>query len=105
MVLFDDGSRLPLASTVVIGRDPSTAAVPAGATTHRIHDPSMSVSKTHLLIGVSGGDVWVEDLGSVNGTSIVTEGGFTAEVSPGQRLPVSPGSTINFGDRSCRVVR
>jgi hypothetical protein len=45
----------------------------------------------------------VEDLGSVNGTSIVTAGEFETEVSAGQRLPVAPGSRVKFGERWCTV--
>lgn len=105
VLVFDDGRTVPLAQLVVVGRDPSVSSLPAGAVAQRVDDATMSVSKSHFAIGVSAGEMWVEDLGSVNGTKIVTEGGFATEVASGQRLPVMVGSTIRFGDRECRVTR
>ena len=105
VLVFDDGGRVPMETAVIIGRDPAVSLASAGAMALRLEDPTMSVSKTHLAIGVTSGNVWVEDLGSVNGTSIVTVGGFETDVSAGQRLPVAVGSTVKFGERWCTVDR
>lgn len=102
-IRFDTGDALRLSAVTVIGRDPSPGAIDGGVDVHPLADPSMSVSKSHFAVGPQPDGVWVEDLGSVNGTIVVTEGGFEMSVAPGQRLPILPGTTVRFGERWCRV--
>ena len=100
---FDSGLVHQLGGGVVVGRDPTLVAHVPAALLVQYADPTMSVSKTHLVLGPDGLDAWVEDLGSSNGTEVTTSGGHRIAVAPGQRLPVNRGATVHFGDRWVRV--
>jgi uncharacterized RDD family membrane protein YckC len=105
-IVFDSGDEAPFDRSMLIGRDPTTAG-PAdeGLALVRIVDPTMSVSKTHLALGLSDGAVWVEDRRSTNGVSVAAPNGGPADVAVGRRTPVELGSTVHFGSRWLRVER
>jgi uncharacterized RDD family membrane protein YckC len=105
-IVFDSGDEAPFDRSMLIGRDPATAG-PAdeGFALVRIVDPTMSVSKTHLALGLSDGAVWVEDRRSTNGVSVAAPNSGPADVAVGQRTPVELGSTVHFGSRWLRVER
>ena len=105
-IVFDSGDEAPFDRSMLIGRDPATAG-PAdeGLALVRIVDPTMSVSKTHLALGLRDGAVWVEDRQSTNGVSVAAPNGEPADVAVGQRTPVELGSTVHFGSRWLRVER
>ncbi len=68
---FDSGQGTTLQGPLVIGRNPSPVPSLPTAGLLSYDDDTMTVSKTHLVIGQDAGEVWVEDLGSSNGTAIV----------------------------------
>jgi uncharacterized RDD family membrane protein YckC len=105
-IVFDSGDEAPFNRSMLIGRDPVTAG-PADESFAlvRIVDPTMSVSKTHLALGLSDGAVWVEDRRSTNGVSVAAPNSGPADVTLGQRAPVELGSTVHFGSRWLRVER
>ena len=69
-----DRSRT-VSDTLLVGRDPDPQLAP-GAHVWVIQDDELTVSKTHAMFGLDdSGRVWVEDLGSTNGTSVADSGG------------------------------
>lgn len=96
---FDDGTRIPLDGPVLVGRDPALAPDdPPETVLAQVEDPGRSVSKTHLLVTLDGGRVWVADRHSTNGTFIVDPQGSVAPVPPGARTEVPRGCTVALGD-------
>ena len=103
VVLFDNGRREVLNGTLIIGRDPAPSAVDPGAALISIDDPTMSVSKTHMAIGLDGDKPWVEDRNSTNGVLLITRG-ETVKIVAGKRVRIGVGASVRFGDRSVSVV-
>lgn len=96
---FDDGTRIPLDGPILVGRDPALAPDdPPETVLAQVEDPGRSVSKTHLVVGLDAGRVWVADRHSTNGTFIVDPQGSVAPVPAGGRTEVPRGCTVAFGD-------
>jgi hypothetical protein len=105
-VRLHDGRLVSLQGRVLVGRDPAPGS---GDSTQSVQlvavaDPQMRVSKTHLAIGVRGGEVWVEDLHSTNGTTVEQPGGTSLAVAPGAPVSLRPGSVVHFGGLRAEVV-
>lgn len=98
VLVGEDGRRIAVRSTVVVGRDPETGDH-TGALPAAIPDPERSVSKTHAVLTVDSGALRVDDLHSTNGTHVLSHGVESA-VQPGQPLEIQPGDTVWFGDRA-----
>ncbi|WP_082789171.1 RDD family protein [Tsukamurella pseudospumae] len=101
---FDDGHSVDVRGDGIIGREP---VLPAGAdsstvTKHVLVDDTASVSKTHLLFGITRGELWVEDVGSTNGSAIAFGDSWT-ELTKGIRYAVEKGSVVHMGQRSFKV--
>lgn len=101
---FDDGHSVDVRSDGIIGREP---VIPQGAdaskiTKHVLVDDTASVSKTHLLFGITRGELWVEDVGSTNGSAIAFGESWT-ELTKGVRYAVEKGSVVHMGQRSFKV--
>lgn len=92
-----DGGRLDVTEAVVLGRDPS-APRGVAAVARSVSDPMRSVSKTHALVEVRDGMLWVTDLHSTNGTSLTNPVGEALSCPPGVALPVGPDWSIAFGE-------
>lgn len=99
VLAFDTGERVPVADLLLIGRDPEGAGADAHAVLVPVADPELSVSKTHLSAGGSGGSFWVCDRGSTNGTTVEAADGTTTALRPGERVAVEPGVVVRFGKR------
>lgn len=97
--VFDSGLRVPLGAVTVLGREPGTSGDPA-ETAVAIPDPTRSLSRTHLRLGVDAGGVWIEDAFSANGTSYRVPEGRLTELTRGHRVPVPLGTVVLMGDRS-----
>ncbi|MFB9954256.1 FHA domain-containing protein [Cellulomonas denverensis] len=96
-----DGAVLDLEpGPVLIGRNPAPLV---GLRAVAVPDPSMSVSKTHLVIGADVAGAWVMDRGSTNGTMVTLPDGQRIVCLPDQRVRVAPGSVVFFGDLSLTV--
>lgn len=100
-LLLDTGQQVVLGGTVLLGRDP--VAVPPWTGAVLVPVPDYSVSKTHVALRLEGTRVLVHDLGSTNGTVVVSPGGSATVAVPGDVLEAPAGSTVRFGDRSLRV--
>ncbi len=91
MVIAGDTSRaveLPVLGHVTIGRGADQGV--------RVDDPT--VSRSHARFEVGGPDVWIEDLGSANGTSV------NGERVDG-RARVQPGDVVTVGDATLLLSR
>ncbi len=96
-----DGSALDLDRPVVIGRAPSAAGVPGEQPRLlAVPSPSHDISRTHVLVAPEGWQILVTDLGSTNGTTVVTPGPGVDRVAlqPGQALSVAVGTLVELGD-------
>ena len=101
-IRLDDGSVLDLIGVLVIGRDPRPPAHLPQARPVALVDPTSSISRTHLAIGIERGAIWVSDLGSVNGTELVSATGRRV-VGSGERVEISADTVVEFGERSLRL--
>lgn len=85
-VLVGRAGTFPLVGTgIVVGRDPRAQIV--------VDDPT--VSRTHARLEVDGSGVWVEDLGSANGTRVNGE-----RIS---RQLLRPGDVLILGDEELEL--
>lgn len=100
---FDTGLVHLLTTPVLIGRRPRPQQGTPGAELITIDDPSLTASATHLAVTPGEVGVWVEDLGSTNGTEVVLANGRVSRLAPGVRTAVPIGAKIRFGDRLLRV--
>ncbi|GAB3618100.1 hypothetical protein GCM10027416_26570 [Okibacterium endophyticum] len=103
-LLLPDNSVIPLGHGVIVGRDPQPQDGYGVEARARLHDVERSVSKTHAVIGVSEGRVWVIDLNSTNGTTIVTEDGDDVPCRPEVATPVPRGASARFGEYLVRII-
>lgn len=100
---LSDGRRVSIERVALVGRNPASEA--AHVQLVRVADPTRSVSKTHLQIGVDPGGVWVADRGSTNGTVVTLPDGGQIACRADQQVRLRVGSTVVFGDCSMRLVR
>jgi hypothetical protein len=101
---FDTGESVVVRGTGLVGRRPQPRRGEAVAV-HLvpIQDAAMSVSKTHLAFGLAGGDLWVSDRQSTNGTVVVRRDGLEQVAAPGKAVIVRVGDRVRFGERSFQV--
>jgi hypothetical protein len=100
MMRFATGAQVKLAVGAVIGRNPQDDPEVPGAT--RIVIDDMSLSRTHLTVGLDADGVWVVDRNSTNGVT-VRLGSTEFVCTPGDRVDVPPGAVVSFGDRAFTV--
>jgi hypothetical protein len=99
---FDTGEQVPFPDLGLVGRDPAPSAQEAGAVLIPVVDPQRSVSKTHLALGLGTSGAWVMDRHSTNGV-VLEQSGRRARLTPGERVPVGPGTIVLFGDRRITI--
>lgn len=95
---IDDGTTFSITGPTVIGRDP---VPPAGSPweVHAIPDLTRTVSKNHALLEPDAEGVWVTDLGSTNGTTVLSRDGRRQPVARGARTQAPPGGRVAVGSR------
>lgn len=101
-IVLDSGARLEVATTLLIGRAPANKE----GEEHPLFawpDLSRSVSKSHALIEWSGTVLWVTDLHSSNGTTLVGPDGERQLLVPGLRGAATAGWIIELGERTLEV--
>jgi hypothetical protein len=98
-----DGSVEVIVGSVIVGRAASPLQGRPGARLLSVDDPTRSVSKNHALFTDENGVLLVEDLGSMNGIVVTRADGHETELSPGIRLRLDHGSTVELGDLQLRV--
>ncbi|MGX5694876.1 RDD family protein [Agromyces soli] len=100
LIIFDTGQRaqLPLPVVANLGRNP--APTEPGDRLVAVHDPDGTVSKTHLRLEHSRGNVWVTDGGSTNGTEVLGDDGQVQPLAPGVRTALDDGDRVRIGNRT-----
>lgn len=103
VLCFDDGTRLPLRGTVLVGRDPEALPGDPEPVPVVLPDPDRTVSKTHVAFRPGVGGAWVEDRSSTNGTMAADAEGQSIQLVPGVPLLVAHGCYVMFGRRWLEV--
>ena len=104
-LVLPTGQSVPFASVVIIGRDPIANAAWPGATLLPALDPAKSLSKTHALLEIDAGSLWVHDLASTNGVFVAAHGIDAVKVEPGTRVVVPDGAEVELGEFIVTVLR
>ena len=97
-----DGQVIPVTGSIVLGRDPAPVTRRA-ATMVSVIDPAKSVSKSHALVELVAGELWVTDLHSTNGVSSCDADGRRTPLDPGVRTAVTAGVSLSLGEFAVRV--
>jgi FHA domain len=97
-LLLADGRRVPLTTTLLVGRDPAPRAGEAVGALVAVDDPARSVSKTHLAVGTDAVGAWVVDRHSTNGTVVTLPDGQRILCVPERRVRLVAGAAVHFGD-------
>ncbi|TFD15314.1 FHA domain-containing protein [Cryobacterium sp. TMT1-21] len=102
-LVFDDGTRLDVVGSGLIGRNPAPG--PGEDVTHLlpVADDSRLISKTHAAFGLDQRGFWVSDCGSTNGTTVESGVGAATDLTPWERSHVAAGSTVTVGGRRFTV--
>jgi len=104
-LVLPDGSDLPIVKAVFIGRDPARTPDRPGADVRPIDDPARSLSKTHALLELDAGSLWVHDLNSTNGVVVAAPGSDPIIVQSGVRAVLTPDAEVRLGSYVMRVQR
>ncbi|MFI9006798.1 FHA domain-containing protein [Actinosynnema sp. NPDC053489] len=92
------GGLVTLDRGVVLGRDPQ--AGPRGSHAIRLAVRGNDISRNHVEVRLDGWDVHVVDLGSKNGTSVITPGWPAQELAALIPHPLPPGSRVVLGENT-----
>ena len=101
-VRFAAGELVALNGALVLGRAPVAPERAPTAQTLVVPDSSFMISSTHCWLSLEDGEVWVEDLGSTNGTDVVSPSG-TTELGGGQRMVLTSADRVQLGDNWCQL--
>ncbi len=95
---IDDGTTFTVTGPTVLGRDP---VPPAGSSweVQAVPDLTRTISKNHILLEPDADGVWVTDLGSRNGTTVLTRDGGRHRVTRGARARAPLGGRVAVGSR------
>lgn len=102
LLFLENTSGIPLASSasIVLGRKPQKQS--AGDTVIQVEDTTGTVSRSHALLEIKNGRIWITDLGSTNGTQIMCDG-EEKHIAAHVRTEINSGSRISLGDVSCSI--
>lgn len=95
-LLFDDGKQLSIDNDLVLGRRPEQhdLVVNGGARAIAIEDTQNVLSSAHAAVQIRGSEVYLLDLGSLNGTHIAS-----ASATEWTRLDSGVARRLEEGDR------
>jgi hypothetical protein len=97
-LVLPDGAVLALTNGLIVGRDPQEQDGYGVTARARLHDVERSVSKTHAILGLSEGRIWVIDLNSTNGTVMIAADGTETLCTPEVATPLPPKTDLRFGE-------
>lgn len=103
-VVLDDDEKLVVDGPLVLGRNPQAPERYSQARLKALDDPSLRMSKTHLVLLPDGRGVAVVDLGARNGVVFESSSG-KGRIPTDQVTPIPDGVTVHFGGRSLQVNR
>lgn len=105
-LVFDDGSTVEVTGAMLIGRSPVRGGRHRARQLIALDDPQRMMSKTHLALGTDEAGVWIEDLGSSNGTSVRPAGqGEPRPIAGNTPVRLAHGAVVQIGGRVFRVQR
>ncbi len=93
-----DGQTVSVTGALFIGRNPTRAAGDIDGDLLPVADTTKSVSKTHAVVEVLDGALWVTDLNSTNGVFVTAPDTDDVQAVPMERTPVPAGSDIELGE-------
>lgn len=108
-LMLDDGSVQSVTGYCILGRRPAIDQLgdeidrSTEVTVVQVDDPTRSVSRTHCALGQFEDMLWVNDLGSNNGTILVYPNGSTHRLESQVRYELDPGCVIQVGKRTITV--
>jgi len=100
--VLDSGQREKIDAVLVIGREPSN-----GTKEERliaIADPTHSLSRTHMRVGITSSGPWVEDAFSTNGVVVRSTDNTATRLESSKRTRVPFGTTLILGERTMKIV-
>lgn len=92
------GLQTTVEGMLYLGRKPVAGPTHPHAQLLMVDDEARSVSKTHAMLELDSGALWVHDLHSTNGVWVVPAGEDPIEVVPGERVKVPAGSELELGE-------
>ena len=98
-VTLDSGESVIVNENALLGRMPQPAEGEHFEHLIVVVDPSRSVSKTHLELGIDGTSIWISDRNSGNGSIVREPGVVPRRAQPGMRYEVVRGTRIDIGDQ------
>ena len=104
-LVLPTGQSVPIVTVVIIGRDPIAHPAWPEATLLPALDPAKSLSKTHALLEIDAGSLWVHDLASTNGVFVAAHGVDVVKVEPGTRVVVPDGAEVELGEFIVTLLR
>lgn len=104
-LLLPDGTVVPIAAAIVVGRNPVPPSTAPSAEPVSLQDQWLSVSKTHALLEVRDDTLWVTDLCSTNGTRLRERDGNVIACKPDTPQPIADGCLTGFGEFWVRTIR
>lgn len=102
-VVLDDGLRIKVDGSLVLGRNPLAPDAYPDARSVRVTDESMRLSKTHMVLRPVDGHVQVIDVGATNGVYIEVDRERT-RIPTHEPWQLSTGDLVHFGGRTLRLV-
>lgn len=105
LVLPNGAGTCVVNDALFLGRNPAATIDRPDAQLMALNDTAKTLSKTHALLEVVHGALWVHDLDSTNGVFIVPASGDAVEVIPGDRVQVPSGANLELGEYVIRVER
>ena len=101
---LDDGRTVAIDGRVIVGRDPQgLRRDDADAVLVSIEDPGHTVSPTHMAVTDQDDRLFVEDRGSVSGSTVVSPAGVTTRLEHATPVQVGDGWLVLFGARRAHV--
>lgn len=96
---FSTGDSVTVVGSGLIGRHPRPEPGEFFDELVRVHDSTRSVSKTHLEFGQEGGEFWIKDRFSGNGTVLRGPDAPVVQLVADRRYRVPRGSRVDLGDQ------
>jgi hypothetical protein len=104
-IQFETGEQIRVMGMVYVGRDPMHHDANGEAVERfAVADSTGTVARTHFVMGANLGGLWVEDLFSTTGTWVGVDLPNARRARPLERVSVSAGEKIFFGDLSAVVL-
>ena len=102
VLYFENGNgvHLGIPSRAVLGRRP--VRNDANDVLVKVPDTTGTISRSHALLEIASGHMWITDLGSTNGTEIMGEDGIRA-LDPNTRTEIAFGTRIFLGSTAISV--